>query len=128
MPWLDMSDALTEPNFSDTIVVHRTAVTVNDFGESAETVRVISNIIAVVNTPGPNDLVRSPEADSSNKTLTIVTKFRLQTATPGYKPDIVLWHGDTFIITKSDDYSTYGRGFIQATAESYDYLTAKQPA
>jgi hypothetical protein len=35
-------------------------------------------------------------------------------------PDEIIWHGSRFIVRTVDDYSGYGRGFINVTAVSIE--------
>lgn len=124
-PWLDVSDALLEPNFTDNnITVHRRTQIVNNYGETGSSTQIFKKVLAVVTTPGPNSLVRETDQENAGKIVTIISKFRFQTAATGRLPDIVLWHGNSYLVDKCDDYSSYGPGFVQTQATMTDYVPA----
>jgi hypothetical protein len=120
-PFLDVSEVLVDPDFADTFDVTRSPEVVNSFGESTVPVpQVIPGKIGVVTMASPNDLDRLPEGDNSSRTISIVTKFRLQGPSPGFKPDVVTWRGDNYVVKLVEPYVQYGAGFIQALAGSID--------
>jgi len=80
-----------------------------------------AKVRGIICAASPNDLNRLAEIDFSTKYLSIVTKFRLQMTSPGYKPDLVLTNGDYFIVKTVEDYARYGPGWVQSIAASIDY-------
>ena len=124
MPWLNPTSSLTNPRFADQFTVTRRAEVVNGYGELAT---VNSTILAagVVNiTFGQNELDRGPDEQHQGKSISITTKFRLYGEVAGYQPDLISWHGDTFLVVKVEDYLGFGAGFIQAEARSIDLVDA----
>lgn len=112
MPDLDVSDAF-DPSFWDTLTVDRRTETEDNHGRTVETT-VNYPFDAVVTATSPDDLQRVPEDEYMNKTITVYTQFRLRGPGPGISPDIVHWHGTSFIVRAIDDFTGYGEGFLAA--------------
>lgn len=123
---IDTRDAFCPDNL-DRFTVLRTTSTTNDFGETVLTPTPLP-ARGVVTTGRPNQLERGPDEQHGTKSITIVTRFRLQLASPGFDADGIEWHDDTFVVVEIDDYTAYGPGFIQAVAESVGYLEEPPPA
>lgn len=127
-PTLDVTEVILSVEFADVITVLRRAETVNNFGETTVEVQRFSNIIAVVTTPGVNELVRQADGAIVDNTITVITKFRLRSAskTPrtgqSYQPDIVVYQGNNYVADHPNDYSRYGAGFIEMVCTETDYI------
>ena len=122
MPTLDVSDAWLCPEMSDfpSFDVIRRAETINGVGRSEVTPTLIPNLVGAIYPTGDNSLVRTEDYQLSRKTITVVTTFRLMETAPGYQPDLVFWHGDSFIVRDLNDYSAWGSGFVEAECTSID--------
>lgn len=125
MPLLDVSDAF-DYTFLDTIAVFRRLETVSSKGRDTTTDTAYWNVNAVVCPASGSDLERLPDYEVSKKYISVVTNFRLQMDSTGpngtkYKPDIVKWADDHFIVETLDDASRYGLGFVEAICSSTDY-------
>ena len=121
MPVLDLSDALLEPTFQDYFTVQRRMETVSNGGLS--TVKRSSFAAnGVITMASGNELDREPEEQHQGKSIHIVTRARLTGVAPGFQPDIIVWHGDNFIVRKVEDYSGYGRGWLQVECTSVDFV------
>jgi hypothetical protein len=123
MPILDVSEAF-DPTFWDVITVMRRRQVVNQFGR-AQWVRTCFSMQAVVVSASPNDLQRVPNYQQQGKAISIYSiSPRLQgpavnTATgQQFQPDMIIWHGSTFVVRLLEDYSAYGQGFVHTIAES----------
>jgi galactose-6-phosphate isomerase len=112
MPTLDVSDAF-DPSFFDDMIVERITETVDVHGRTHQTT-VTDEFEGVVTATSPDDLIRVPEAEYMNKTITIFTQYRLRGPGEGYDADVVQWHGSRFIVRAVDDFSGYGEGFVSA--------------
>jgi hypothetical protein len=123
MPWIDLSFVTLDPSISAIpFRVHRRQETINDLGRSETSVQVFDAVGGVYPT-GSNTLKRDPMRDFSERGITIVTRFRLQLTSIGYKPDLVEWpinSNNLWLINFVNDYSQYGRGFIEAQAVFFD--------
>jgi galactose-6-phosphate isomerase len=118
VPLLDVSEITLDVDFSDVFDVVRRNERVNGNGISVPTLTTYRNQVGVVYLRGKNDLKRSDDNDLTEKEVYIVTKFRLQGTSPGVKPDTVLWHGSRFIVSRVEDFSNFGAGFIRARCTS----------
>jgi hypothetical protein len=124
MPTLDLSDAFDE-SFLDDITVVRQDYFVDQYGRVQVVPRTFS-IRAVVTAASPNDLSRVPEEEYMNKSIQVAAindqnadgSAVLQGPSEFNLPDEIIWHGSKFIVRTLDDYSGYGRGFIQVVAVS----------
>ena len=124
MPTHDVSDAWDQSFLDDVTVVRQNSV-VDQGGWVQVTTRTFS-IKAVVTAASPNDLQRVPEEEYMNKAISVAAiadqnkdgSAVLQGPTDVTLPDELIWHGSKFIVRSVDDYSNYGRGFIQVTAVS----------
>lgn len=123
MAFLDVSTVLLDPDFTDNFSVTRRQETVDNNGFST-VVPVTTQQIGVVTAASPNQLDRLAEADIFKRAINVVTKFKLQGEVVGYKPDLVVWRGDNYIVKEIDLYPQYGAGFIQALCVSEDLVDA----
>jgi len=78
---------------------------------------------AIVVPQSPNDLTRTPDYETMNRTIEVNTTFSLQGPSPDILADFVVWHGSVFMVTDLRDYSKFGDGFIMAVCQ-----TAQLPA
>lgn len=132
MPSIDVSAALFNPSFQDTFSVTRRVQTVNNYGEAATASTVTPGVTGSVWPSQPNERRLLPDLTVTDKTITIITSFALygeaQVAGTEYSPDIVTWHGDSFLVRNVEDWSAYGAtGFVQAICSSIDVVDAPTP-
>jgi len=120
MAYLDLSDAVCAPDLTDRFVVQRRLETVGVNGRSSVTPATYVGVLGVVTAASANDLERLPEEDRMGRNLSIVTRFRLQGPTVGFKPDVVIWRGDSYLVKSLDPYPQFGSGFYQAIVGSLD--------
>jgi hypothetical protein len=126
MPQLDLSDAFLEPTFQDQFYVLRRSDTTDVHGKTQiSTVTFSANGVVTIN--GDQDLDRGPDEQHAAKTITVITRFNIRGATKGYQPDIIRWHGDNFLVTAVEDYSTWGLGWYQISASEQDFVGLAQP-
>lgn len=132
MPFLDVaSETLLDPMLADSFTVTRRLEAVGNKGRSTTTNTVTNNVIGVVTAASPNDLERLEDMDRAGRHLSIVTKFPLQmvakdSAGNKYKPDLVTFQGDDFIVKYVDPYWKFGGvgGFTQAIVGSINLVDA----
>ena len=129
-PLMDMSAALTNPYTLDDCECIRREEQINDYGEA---VIVESAPVAVkgVITPAGQSLTRNPEFQIAPKSINIISKFAWRTQSkegpsidpPGgkaWEPDHVRWHGNTYIVIGTEDYSSWATGFTVALCQIVD--------
>jgi hypothetical protein len=122
MPLLDMSDVLYDPDFLDiNLSCARNLQVVGSNGVATDNITTLP-FAATVTSFGGDELKRSADGEYITQTITLVTAFKL---TDGkafidgrvYTADIITYRGSQYTVMHVDDYSAYGHGFIQATAE-----------
>ena len=119
---IGVGDALANPDVQVRFDVTRRKETVSDKGRSVVTPTVFPNQVGTICAASPSDLARLPEGDRMEKYISIVSKFRLRGAsTDGvdvYKPDLVDYEGDQYVVVDVQPYPRAGAGFTQAIAGS----------
>lgn len=130
MPFLDVADVSLDPDFADTFSVLRRVETISNKGRAVITPTTLPNIVGTVCWASPNDLRRLPEEQHADKGISIVTPFRLRTASRdganNWQPDLVFWHGSYFIVVDVQDMTQFG-GQVQAIATSSTYVDPPTP-
>lgn len=127
MPGLDVTDVLADPDVAgESFTVIRRQQSIGANGREVLTATSLPNITgSIVPTP-LNSLAREEAYQSQQKSIRVVTTFRLRGASKDagvtYQPDQVVWKGDTFVVKSLDDYSQYGAGFIVADCTSIDLV------
>ena len=124
MPMINLFPVLTNSYNLDTFSVVRRQETVSNFGISTVTSTTIAGQYGVVKPSNENDLKRLPDTDIFEKAITVITMFPLrgesETAGSEFKPDLVVWNGDNFMVREVLDYSNYAMGFVKAICTSID--------
>lgn len=104
----------------ETVTVIRKTQIVTKQGLAVEVPESIFTIRASVVAKPPDELQRVPEYQNVNRAIEVSTNTPLIAGTPGHDADIVVWHGDQFVVSSLDDYSKNGRGFVTALCISID--------
>ena len=120
MALLDVSSILIDPDLTDRFSVRRRKADVDIQGRLAISEQLFTGIIGVITTANPNDLDRQDDFSVFTRTLSVVTRFRLRGEVKGYQPDVIVWHGNNFVVKHIDLYPQFGSGFYQAECESMD--------
>jgi galactose-6-phosphate isomerase len=131
MPSIDLSRALARPSFQDSFAVTRRQQSVNTYGEASAVSTSMGTQSGVVWPSQPNERKIVPDLTVTDKTITIITAFALRSEAEvsgtEYLPDIVTWHGDSFLVRNVEDWSGYGAGFVQAICSSIDVVDQPTP-
>jgi galactose-6-phosphate isomerase len=111
----------------DVFNVIRRLETVNVSGESVQSLSATTNVNGVVKPIGDR-LDRKADEDSSKKDLRIFTRFALRGSTrdgvpTDWKPDLVFWHGNNFIVMNTRDWGSYGVGYIAAECNAIELIS-----
>ncbi len=120
MPTIDVCDIILDGDFAESFTVTRRAETVNTYGESTVT-ETSTTAYGVVQPDTGADTVRGADGQLQPSTITVHTPYRLIGPASGYQPDVVTWQGQPFIVSKINNFSQYGRGFIAAKCEAIAY-------
>ena len=118
MPLLDVSDLTTDPDFADRFTIVRRQEVVDSQGRVTTANRVYPNLLGVVTASTPNDLERGEDYQNMTRSLTVVTKFRVQGIVTGYQPDIIQWRGTQHLVKHVAPYPQFGQGFYQVECSS----------
>jgi galactose-6-phosphate isomerase len=122
-PQLDVNIVLSSPMFMDTFIVVRRVSGVNAQGRMEVTETQIPTT-GVVQPSGANTQERPKGYATGRKSCLVITQFRLRAQSDSYAPDLVLWRGDDYLVETIEDYTNYGRGFVQAYCTSQDLQDA----
>jgi hypothetical protein len=119
---------LSNPLLLDTFNVIRRTETVNASGESVLSLSASTGVFGVVKPVGDR-LDRKADDDTNRKDLRIFTKFALRGAArdgvpTSWKPDLIFWHGNNFIVVNVRDWGAYGIGFVAAECNAIDLISA----
>jgi len=117
MPFLDVSDVLTDPDFCDnTLVCERNAIITNSSGRGVTNTE-FTRFSGVVTSDKGELLQRGAVGEHATDNISVITRFKLRDAGAGATADIVQWNGKRYTVTKVNDYSTYGIGFTENICE-----------
>ena len=121
-PLINVSPALTSPMLTDQFAVIRRQQVVGNNGRVSYTSTNVPNLCGTVYPSNKNDLERFPNFQVTGKTITVITRYALRSesevAGTDYAPDIVQWHGSTFVVAAIEDWGSYGPGFVFALCSS----------
>lgn len=127
MPFVDMSDVLTDPDFLDTSLICRRQIqTVDEDNFPINTVQDIP-FAGVVTVDRSLEAKRMAAGQNITGAILIVTQFRLTNGQPGggaalrLDADIVMYNGRHYRVTFVDPYTSYGAGFVQAHCELVEF-------
>jgi hypothetical protein len=117
MPRLDVSRVLLDPRFCDSTLRcerYTSSVDANGRGTTAQTLLGFSG---VVTSDSGERLQRGVVGEHAVDTVTVISRFKLRSAGASATADIVQWNGLRYTVKSVNDYSTYGRGFVEAICE-----------
>lgn len=116
---------LSSPMLRGSFGVRRRSAQVGENGRVKHADLVFNNVGGIVYATGNNSNTRDIDASTGDKTIEVLTQFRLQSQAKGLIPDVVLWRGDEYLVETDEDYTPYGRGWIQATCRSQRVVDAQ---
>ena len=117
MALIDVSELLTDPDFTNTVTLIRRSSTVDTYGENtmAET---SSSITAVVQGANTESLERVPEGARLSDLIDVYYKGQLTAESPGGYADIIVWQGKRYqVFEVVEDFMNYGAGFTKAVCK-----------
>ena len=114
MPFLDVSEILTDPEFADTVIRYRRTLTVNGYGEGSATEET-ATLVAVVTQGGGDVLDRTGDAEKIKGSITVHTTGDLTAGDGTIDADEIAWSGRRYIVDSVSDWSTYGNGYVAAS-------------
>jgi len=114
MALIDVTQLLTDPDFTDTVQLIRRAKDVNDFGEGVLTEADPVDAKMVVQPATGDDLKKMPEGSVFTEMIKVWFKGELRLQTVDGYSDIIVARGRRFECYKPDDFSNYGAGYMAA--------------
>ena len=128
MALLDVTPLLLDPDMTDIFTVLRRTEVVGVNGRSTVVPQTFPRVHGVVTAIGPSDLDRKDDYQQMARSISIVTKFRLQGEVTGAQPDIVVWRGDNYLVRSLEPYPQFGPGFVQVECTSMDRTDVAFPS
>lgn len=114
MARLDVNDVLTDPDFMDGgLICYRKAQIIGDDGIAV--INETPSLFSAVVTSGGGDVRRNDVGEIETGSITVHTAFKLQAGADGYTADEILWSGQRWTVEKINNYTNFGRGFVEAT-------------
>lgn len=118
---------LSSPMLLDTFNVIRRVETEDSSGIAHLLPTATVGVYGVVKPIGDR-LDRRAEEDSDMKDLRIFTKFALRGETrdgvaTNWKPDLVFWKGNNYLVIDVRDYGNYGIGFVAAECNLFEAVS-----
>jgi hypothetical protein len=117
MPRLDVSRVLLDPRFCDaSLQCERYAAGVDAQGRGTTT-QTLVGFAGVVTSDKGERLQRNAVGEHATNFISVITRFQLRDAGTGATADVVRWNGKRYTVIQVNDYSTYGRGFMESICE-----------
>ncbi len=114
---LDVSDVLCDPDLVDTGLVCVRSTETLSAGGIASFTPTNQRFAGVVTSDQGKTLERQAAGERVEGSIRIITRFALQDGAAGQTADTVLWRGRTYTVAQVQDYSNFGRGFVQAKCD-----------
>lgn len=117
MALIDVSELLTDPDFTNTVTLIRRASTVNTYGENVMT-ETQSTITAVVQGANTESLERVPEGARLSDLIDVYYKGQLTAESPSGYADVIVWGGKRYqVFEVVEDFMNFGAGFTKAVCK-----------
>lgn len=117
MAFLDVSDLMTDPDFTDVVALITRASSINQYGENVM-IETTKNIIAVVQTGGKELLEFVPEGARLQDFISVHYKGELSAERPGGYSDIIVYNSKRYQVqTVVENYMNYGHGYCHAICQ-----------
>ena len=104
---INVADVVMDVDFVQPVTRIVRTETVNSYGESVLS-SASSTIQAVVTNPSAQELLRFSDATAYRSAIRVTTGSRLNADSVGLQPDLILYHGEHYIVSVTNDYSDFG--------------------
>ncbi len=127
MPLLDVSEILSDPDFSEQLTIYRRLQNIDQKGRPNMTpVLVTPQPWGIVEPQDDSPLERKEDFQDLPQLIEIHSQFRLRSAGKDagveYQPDVVVWNSTQFLVVRVINWSKYGAGFIRSLCTSTDSI------
>ncbi len=114
---ISVSELMADPDLVQSVIRIQRVLTVNSYGET--TVVSTSSTLQAIVTSGPKTgLMRFEDAATYQDTIKVVTSSPLNAGVVGQQPDLIVWNGQNYIVTLTNDYQS--NGFTRAVCKLVD--------
>ena len=129
MSLLDVNEVILDPVVGgEPFTVLRRRETVGDDGRAT----MITNrlrMVGHISPTAPNSLVREAAFQMQRSSITVITTFPLMGPARDnghrWQPDVVLWHSSFYVVVDVNDWSNWGRGYIEAHCTSMQSIESE---
>ena len=122
MPSLDVNIVLFDPDLADMFDVRRNSESVGQDGRAVKTPELHEGLYGIIK-HDDGETSRADDAMRTTESISIITAFSLRDARYGFQPDVVIWHGEEFLVKRVTPARQFGEGFTKATAVSFRAIT-----
>ena len=115
MAKIDVSELMTDPDFTDTVTLIQRSVSVTGQGETAlvETPRTMKMIVQSAS--DPQVLTRMPDGARLADVISVYSSVPLHTERAGGYADVLLWKGQRYQVRDvPGDFTNWGKGYTLA--------------
>jgi hypothetical protein len=117
MALIDVSELLTDPDFTNTVTLIRRASSVNSYGENVLT-ETSSSITAVVQGANTETLERVPEGARLSDLIDVYYKGVLHAESQSGYADVIVFGGKRYqVFQVIEDFMNFGAGFTKAVCK-----------
>jgi hypothetical protein len=121
MPAIDVTDNLFDPDFCELLEIERRVEIIGQNGRATRQKSIVSPAPAgVVTTASGDKRIVGSDTQFRTNSIRVASIFRLRGPGPGVDPDIVIWHGNRYVVVQVDDNSNFGLGFTNALCTSVE--------
>lgn len=121
MPFLDVTEVLSDPDFCDYTLVCTRNHQVKDADGFASNTKEEIPFNGVVTVDRSLEARRMAAGQVIGGAILVVTTFRLTQGKTALDADVVLYNGRRYRVTFVDPYTSYGAGFVQAHCELMEF-------
>lgn len=114
MGTIDVSDVLEDPDFQDSFQLIRQSETVDVHGRAVDTPGTTVELTGVVQPASGETMQIIPEATRSVGMIEIWTQYNVQGETDTDAPDLIVWQGKHYIVSRTDPWTNWGVGWVHA--------------
>jgi hypothetical protein len=111
---IDVSELLTDPDFTSSASLIRRLRAVNDYGENVLTESVPETITVVIQPGKGADLERLPESARLHEVISVWYKGVLNCEAQSGYSDVLIWRGLRFQVMACESFLNYGLGYTKA--------------
>lgn len=111
MALIDVTELLSDADFTNSFSVIRRVDSVNNYGENQLSETTLSGVVGSVQPASPDDMQRLPDSVRRRDAITVYSVTRIS---PDAYPDVVVWNGKKYQAQTSEDFGNYGAGYTKA--------------